>query len=65
MEEERKAEQIETEEKKPEDTKTEEKKIVGKTPIITRSMEDEACPTCGAEAPSMPAALPDPRVDKS
>jgi len=21
---------------------------------------DEACPTCGAEAPSMPAVLPDP-----
>jgi hypothetical protein len=60
MEEERKTEEIETEEKKTEETKTEEKKIVGKTPIITRSMEDEACPTCGAEAPSMPAVLPDP-----
>jgi hypothetical protein len=60
MEEEKKTEEIETEEKKPEEMKTEEKKIVGKTPIITRSMEDEACPTCGAEAPSMPAVLPDP-----
>jgi hypothetical protein len=60
MEEEQKTEEIETEEKKPEEMKTEEKKIVGKTPIITRSMEDEACPTCGAEAPSMPAVLPDP-----
>jgi hypothetical protein len=60
MEEEKKAEEIETEEKKLEETKTEEKKIEGKTPIITRSMEDEACPTCGAEAPSMPAVLPDP-----
>jgi hypothetical protein len=60
MEEEKKTEEIETEEKKTEETKTEEKKIVGKTPIITRSMEDEACPTCGAEAPSMPAVLPDP-----
>ena len=60
MEEEKKAEEIETEEKKFEETKTEEKKIEGKTPIITRSMEDEACPTCGAEAPSMPAVLPDP-----
>jgi HEAT repeat protein len=49
------------EEKKTEETKTEEMKIVGKTPIITRSMEEEAaCPTCGAEAPSMPAVLPDP-----
>jgi hypothetical protein len=60
MEEEKKTEEIETEEKKPEETKTEEMKIVGKTPIITRSMEEEACPTCGAEAPSMPAVLPDP-----
>jgi hypothetical protein len=60
MEEEKKTEEIETEEKKTEETKTEEKKIEGKTPIITRSMEDEACPTCGAEAPSMPAVLPDP-----
>ena len=60
MEEEKKAEEIETEEKKFEETKKEEKKIEGKTPIITRSMEDEACPTCGAEAPSMPAVLPDP-----
>ena len=60
MEEEKKTEEIETEEKKTEEMKTEEKKIVGKTPIITRSMEDEACPTCGAEAPSMPAVLPDP-----
>ena len=60
MEEEKKTEEIETEEKKFEETKTEEKKIEGKTPIITRSMEDEACPTCGAEAPSMPAVLPDP-----
>ena len=60
MEEEKKTEEIETEEKKFEETKKEEKKIEGKTPIITRSMEDEACPTCGAEAPSMPAVLPDP-----
>jgi len=60
MEEEKKTEEIETEEKKTEETKTEEMKIVGKTPIITRSMEEEACPTCGAEAPSMPAVLPDP-----
>jgi hypothetical protein len=51
MEEENKAEEITTEEKKTED------KAV---PIVTRSMVEEACPTCGAEAPSMPAVLPDP-----
>jgi hypothetical protein len=51
MEEENKAEEITTEEKKSED------KAV---PIVTRSMMEEACPTCGAEAPSMPAVLPDP-----
>lgn len=51
MEEENKAEEITTEEKKSED------KAV---PIVTRSMVEEACPTCGAEAPSMPAVLPDP-----
>jgi hypothetical protein len=59
MEEEKKTEEIETEEKKLEEAKTEEKKIEGNAPIITRSMEEEACPTCGAEAPSMPAVLPD------
>jgi HEAT repeat protein len=47
------------EEKRAEEVSTEEKKVEGK-PIITRSMMDEACPTCGAEAPSMPAVLPDP-----
>jgi hypothetical protein len=51
MEEEKKAEEITTEEKKSEDNAA---------PIITRSMTEEACPTCGAEAPSMPAVLPDP-----
>jgi hypothetical protein len=29
-------------------------------PVITRSMMEEACPTCGADAPSMPEVLPDP-----
>lgn len=48
------------EEQKAEVKKTEEKKIEGQAPIITRSMMEEACPTCGAEAPSMPAVLPDP-----
>ncbi len=48
------------EEKNAEVTKTEEKKTEGKAPIITRSMMEETCPTCGAEAPSMPAVLPDP-----
>ena len=51
MEEEKKADEITTEEKTTED------KAV---PIVTRSMVEEACPTCGAEAPSMPAVLPDP-----
>ncbi|MCX6668437.1 MAG: HEAT repeat domain-containing protein [Methanothrix sp.] len=48
------------EEKKADVTKTEEKKTEGQAPIITRSMMEETCPTCGAEAPSMPAVLPDP-----
>ena len=39
----------------PEENKTEEKA----EPIITRSMMDEACPTCGATEPTMPAVLPD------
>ncbi len=51
MEEEKKADEITTEEKKSEDNAA---------PIVTRSMMEEACPTCGAEAPSMPAVLPDP-----
>jgi HEAT repeat protein len=50
MEEEKKADEIKTDEKKSEDKAA---------PIITRSMMEEACPTCGAEAPSMPAVLPD------
>jgi len=51
MEEENKAEESIAEEKNPE----------GKAaPIITRSMAEEACPTCGAEEPAMPAVLPDP-----
>jgi HEAT repeat protein len=51
MEEEKKADEITTEEKKSEDNAV---------PIVTRSMVEEACPTCGAEAPSMPAVLPEP-----
>ena len=51
MEEENKADEITTEEKKNEDKAA---------PIVTRSMMEEACPTCGAEAPSMPAILPEP-----
>ena len=42
-------------ENKPEENKTEEKA----EPVITRSMREEACPTCGATEPSMPAVLPD------
>lgn len=49
------------EENKADEITTEEKKSEGKAvPIVTRSMVEEACPTCGAEAPSMPAVLPDP-----
>jgi len=49
------------EEKKTEEVTTEEKKTgEGAAPIVTRSMMEEACPTCGAEEPSMPAVLPDP-----
>ena len=49
------------EEKRAEDATTEEKRAEGKAaPIVTRSMRDEACPTCGAEVPSMPEVLPDP-----
>ena len=49
------------EEKKIEETESEEKTPEGQAaPIVTRSMMEEACPTCGAEAPSMPAVLPDP-----
>ena len=49
------------EEKKTEESIAEEKTSEGKAaPIVTRSMMEEACPTCGAEAPSMPAVLPDP-----
>jgi hypothetical protein len=40
---------------------TEEKITEDKAaPIVTRSMVEEACPTCGAQEPSMPAVLPDP-----
>ena len=39
----------------PEENKTEEKEA----PIVTRSMREEACPTCGAAEPTMPAVLPD------
>jgi HEAT repeat protein len=53
------------EEKKTEEMRTEEMETGGKreerqAPIITRSMQEEACPACGAQAPSMPAVLPDP-----
>jgi hypothetical protein len=46
---------------KKEEKSTEEKSTAGKqAPIVTRSMVEEACPTCGAQEPSMPAVLPDP-----
>ncbi|NPV61112.1 MAG: HEAT repeat domain-containing protein [Methanotrichaceae archaeon] len=45
----------------------EEKKAEGKSetaekkmPAMTRSMMEEACPSCGADQPPMPAVLPDP-----
>jgi hypothetical protein len=46
---------------KKEENSTEEKSTAGKqAPIVTRSMVEAACPTCGAQEPSMPAVLPDP-----
>lgn len=48
-------------EKKEEENSTEEMSTAGKqAPIVTRSMVEEVCPTCGAQEPSMPAVLPDP-----
>jgi len=48
-------------ENKEDEITTEEKKTEGKAvPIVTRSMVEDACPTCGAMEPSMPAVLPDP-----
>jgi hypothetical protein len=48
-------------ENKEDEMTTEEKKTEGKAaPIVTRSMVEDACPTCGATEPSMPAVLPDP-----
>ena len=51
MEEEKKADVISSQEKKTKDKAA---------PIVTRSMVEEACPTCVAQEPSMPAVLPDP-----
>jgi hypothetical protein len=48
MEEERKAEG------KSEEAKSE------KMPVMTSSMMEEACPSCGTDQPPMPAVLPDP-----
>jgi HEAT repeat protein len=48
------------EEKKADEISSEEKKTEKAAPIVTRSMVEEACPTCGAQEPSMPAVLPDP-----
>lgn len=48
------------EEKKADEISSEEKKTEKAAPIVTRSMVEEACPTCGVQAPSMPAVLPDP-----
>jgi hypothetical protein len=48
-------------EKKEDERSPEEKSTEGKElPIVTSSMREQACPTCGAEEPSMPAVLPDP-----
>jgi hypothetical protein len=48
------------EEKRADEISTEGKKTEKAAPIVTRSMVEEACPTCGAQEPSMPAVLPDP-----
>lgn len=48
-------------EKKEDEKSTEEKSAVSKeAPIVTRSMAEQACPTCGVEEPPVPAVLPDP-----
>jgi hypothetical protein len=61
MEEETKPEAEETEETKAEEAgKEAKKKAPVIAPVITRSMMEEACPTCGADAPTMPEVLPDP-----
>jgi len=59
MEEEKKPEETKVEETKTADTKDETGKE-GRTPVVTRSMMEGTCPTCGAEAPKMPEVLPDP-----
>ena len=53
---------METEKKEKEDEKsTEEKSAASKeAPIVTRSMAEQACPTCGVEEPPAPVVLPDP-----
>jgi len=51
MEVENKEDKISSEEKTTEDEAT---------PIVTHSMVEDACPTCDAQEPSMPAVLPDP-----
>lgn len=47
------------EEKANEVSSNETKKEERLEPIVTRSMVEEACPTCGAEEPPLPAVLPD------
>ncbi|MDD4651334.1 MAG: HEAT repeat domain-containing protein [Methanothrix sp.] len=48
-------------EKKEDEKSIEEKSAASKeAPIVTRSMAEEACPTCGVEEPPVPAVLPDP-----
>jgi hypothetical protein len=48
-------------EKKEDERSPEEKSTEGKElPIVTSSMREQACPTCGVEEPSVPAVLPDP-----
>jgi hypothetical protein len=48
------------EEQKAKEESKEEKNTEGKAaPIITRSMSEQACPSCEVEAPEMPVVLPD------
>jgi hypothetical protein len=48
------------EEKKAEEKTAEEKKTESmEPPVMTRSMMEETCPSCGVDEPVLPAVLPD------
>lgn len=51
---------METEKKEDEKSAQEKSAASKEAPIVTRSMAEQACPTCGVEEPPVPAVLPDP-----